>query len=140
MQGKLRALLVLKRDKDSTGDNVLNIIRYATHGLVQGGFTKLVKHATAIYQPGSFVTFADHCISDGSLYENNGFIVDKEIAPDYMYVVNNERKHKFGYRLKRFRDDSDLIWQEGASERELAALNGLEHIWDAGKTKYRLTL
>lgn len=139
-QGKLRALLVLKKEKDSTGDNVLNIIRYATHGLVQGGFTKLVKHAAVIYQPGSFVTFADHCISDGSLYENHGFTVDKEIAPDYMYVVGLERKHKFGYRLKRFRDDPDLIWQDHTSERELAALNGLERIWDAGKTKYRLNL
>lgn len=139
-QGKLRALLVLKKEKDSTGDNVLNIIRYATHGLIQGGFTKLVKHAAVIYQPGSFVTFADHCISDGSLYENHGFTVDKEIAPDYMYVVGLERKHKFGYRLKRFRDDPDLIWQDHTSERELAVLNGLERIWDAGKTKYRLTL
>lgn len=134
--GKLRAVLVLKKE----GLNDLNIIRYATNGLIQGGFTKLMKHATKEYSPHSFVTFADHCISDGGLYANNGFAVDKRIDPDYMYVVNGERKHKFGYRLKRFRDDPMLIWQDGLTERELAALNGLERIWDAGKTKYRLDL
>lgn len=134
--GLLRAVLVLKKE----GLDELNIIRYATNGLIQGGFTKLLKYAADKFTPSSFISFADHCISDGGLYANNGFIVDKQIEPDYMYVVNGERKHKFGYRLKRFRDDPALIWQDGLTERELAALNGLDRIWDAGKTKYRYIL
>jgi hypothetical protein len=134
--GILRALMVLKKEADET----LNIVRYATAGSVTGGFLKLLTHATRTYQPKTFITFADHAISDGGLYQNNGFVADKELPPDYMYVVNKERKHKFGYRLKKFRDDPALIWDENLSERELALLNNLPRIWDAGKTRYRLDI
>lgn len=128
----LRAVVVLRRERNE----VLNIVRYATHGTVVGGFTKLLKYAERTYSPEKFITFADHTVSDGGLYESNGFVADKELAPDYMYVVQGERKHKFGYRLKRFRNDPELKFQEGLTERELAALNNLPRIWDAGKTRY----
>lgn len=132
----VRAVLVLKKE----AGKVLNIVRYATYGTVVGGFTKLLKYAEKEYKPDSFITFADHMISDGGLYEKNGFIADKELRPDYMYVVGKERKHKFGYRLKRFKSDPELLWEEGLTERELAALNNLPRIWDAGKTRYRKTV
>jgi len=126
------AVLVLKKE----GKNNLNIIRYATNANVVGGFTKLLNFAAKEYSPDAFLTFSDHCISNGGLYKNNGFVADKELPPDYMYVVQKERKHKFGYRLKRFKDDPKLIWQEGLSERELADLNGIPRIWDSGKTRW----
>jgi len=137
-QEQTRAVLVLKQEAGTSG-KTLNIVRYATSGTIVGGFTKLLKYAAKTYQPDDFITFADHCISDGGLYENNGFIADKELSPDYMYVVKGERKHKFGYRLKRFRDDPALLWDENMSERELAQLNSIPRIWDAGKTRYRYT-
>ena len=136
---ELVSLIVLKKEAGTNG-KTLNIIRYATAANVVGGFTKLLSHAGKLYRPESFITFADHCVSDGGLYENNGFVADKELAPDYMYVVDGVRKHKFGYRLKRFQNDPNLEYVEGLSERELAAQNGLERVWDAGKTRYRKTL
>lgn len=126
------ALLVLRKENA----NDLNIIRYATSENVVGGFTKLLKYTEKTYEPNAFITFSDHCVSDGGLYENNGFVADKELAPDYRYVVNGERKHKFGYRLKRFQDDPALQWFDGLTERELADLNGIARIWDAGKTRW----
>jgi len=135
-EGVVKALMVLKKEADET----LNIVRYATAGSVTGGFTKLLKHATKTYLPSLFITFADHTISDGGLYESHGFETDRVLSPDYMYVVGGERKHKFGYRLKRFKNDDSLVWQEGLTERELALLNNLPRIWDAGKTRYRLTV
>jgi len=132
---QLSAVLVLKKEAKTHG-RTLNIIRYATSANVVGGFTKLLKHAENLYQPESFISFSDHCVSDGGLYENNGFVADKELPPDYMYVVGGERQHKFGYRLKRFRNDSNLLWEEGLTERELALLNNIPRIWDAGKTRW----
>lgn len=129
------ALLGLKKEPGTEG-KTLNIVRYATRSNVVGGFTKLLKHAERTYQPEKFITFADHCVSDGGLYENTGFVADKELPPDYMYLVKGERKHKFGYRLKKFKDDVTLKYEEGLSERELAVLNNLPRIWDAGKTRY----
>lgn len=133
----LVAVLVLK--KEPTVEK-LNIIRYATSVTVVGGFTKLLTYVERNHEVKEFVTFSDHCISDGGLYENNGFVVDKNLPPDYRYVVNNQRKHKFQYRLKRFREDPKLEWREGLSERELAELNGLVRIWDAGKTRWVKTI
>jgi len=131
------AAIALK--KEQNGD-VLNIVRYATSVDVPGGFTKLLRQAEKLYSPSAFITFADHTVSDGGLYENNGFEVEKELKPDYSYVVNKKRVHKFNYRLKRFKNDSQLIWLEGLSEKQLATLNGISRIWDAGKTKYRLNV
>lgn len=128
----LSAMILKKEPKD-----VLNIVRYATSATVVGGFTKILKYAEKNVPVSSFITFSDNCISDGGLYENNGFIADKEIRPDYRYVVGLTRAHKFGYRLKRFRNDPDLLWEDGLTERELAKLNNLPRIWDAGKTRWR---
>lgn len=133
------SVLVLKREAGTEG-KTLNIIRYATNANVVGGFTKLLKHAEKQYQPESFITFSDHCVSDGGLYENNGFIADKELPPDYMYVVGNVRKHKFGYRINKFKTDPKLLWEEGLTERQLAELNGLKRIWDAGKTRWVISV
>lgn len=126
------AVLTLRKEAEGT----LNIIRYAASKNVVGGFTKLLKNAETLYKPCRFITFSDNCVSDGGLYLNNGFIADKEIDPDYRYVVNNIRQHKFGYRLKRFKDDPALIWQENLTEKELADLNNLPRIWDAGKIRW----
>lgn len=82
------------------------------------------------------VTFADHCVSDGGLYERLGFTAEAELGPDYSYIVEATRKHKFGYRLARFRDDPALVYRAGATERELARLNGLHRLYDCGKTKW----
>jgi len=132
---KLVAVMVLKVEPNTDGKS-LNLIRYATNSKVTGGFTKLLKSVEKKYQPNKIITFSDHCVSDGSLYFNNNFFAEKELRPDYMYIVNRERKHKFGYRLSRFKNDPTLKYQDGLTEKELALLNNLERIWDAGKTKW----
>jgi hypothetical protein len=132
--GNVLAVLVLRRESDGV---TLNIIRYATSVNMVGGFTKLLSFVERSLVVSGFVTFADHSVSDGGLYEGNGFIADKILAPDYMYVVDGVRKHKFGYRLKKFQSDPGLLWEPNLTERELAELNGLDRVWDAGKTRYR---
>lgn len=144
------ALLALRIEKKfSTTDkrkeprvvNSGNIIRYATRANVTGGFSKLLAYAERTYTHlSSIYTFSDNCVSDGGLYANTGFTAIKELRPDYMYVKKGLRHHKFGYRLQRFRNDPELLWEEGLSERELAALNGLTRIWDAGKVKWEKTI
>ena len=123
--------------------NALYLDRYATSQPVVGGMGKLLKYGKryAVEQGyDRIVTFADHCVSNGNLYEKLGFAYDGEIAPDYKYVVKGKRVHKFNYRKKRFREDPDLLYEDGLTEKQLAVLNGLERIWDCGKTRYVLNL
>lgn len=129
------AVMVLRIENSPSG-KVLNLLRYATSQKVVGGFTKLLSFIEKEFEPNRIITFSDNCVSNGSLYKNNGFVIEKEINPDYTYVVNHERKHKFGYRLNRFQNDPNLQYVKGASERELAQLNNLPRIWDAGKIKW----
>lgn len=132
--GRLVALMSLKRT-GKAGE--LRLERYATAAHVLGGQSKLIRHAERTI-PGwtRLVTFADHEVSDGSLYERTGWVKDGELAPDYKYRVGARREHKFSYRLARFRSDPALKFEEGLSERQLAQLNGLDRIWDSGKTRY----
>lgn len=65
-----------------------------------------------------------------------GFRNDGDVRPDYQYVVYDQRVHKFNYRLKRFREDPNLVYKDGLTERELADMNGLNRIYDCGKTRW----
>lgn len=126
---ELVAVLVLKQQ----GFKEFLITRYATSCIVQGGFGKLLKHVESNFDVERLITFSDNMISNGALYESNGFTAEKKLPPDYSYVSKGRRQHKFGYRLKRFKADPTLLYEEGLSERELAMLNQLPRIWDAGK-------
>lgn len=130
----LVAVMVLKQ----IAGGVVYLERYATSCRVPGGFTRLLKQTIELLSPTKIITFADQSISDGNLYEKNGFVVDGILPPDYSYLVKGKRVHKFNYRLKRFREDPDLLFEEGMSERELALLNKLHRIWDSGKIRYVL--
>jgi DNA-directed RNA polymerase subunit RPC12/RpoP len=135
--GVMVAAIICSRRNAST----MVIERYATqsHTLVQGGFTKLL---TSILRENTNIdtvlTFSDHSLSDGHLYSRNGFTDDGMIPADYSYVIHGNRAHKFGYRLSRFKSDPALKYVSGCSEKELARMNGIHWIWDAGKTRWLL--
>ena len=133
---ELVSVILLKTESKTKGET-LNLLRYATSKNVVGGFTKLMKHVEK-ENPNAkdIITFSDNNVSNGGLYLNNGFVEAGIIKPDYMYVANGVRNHKFGYRLKRFKNDPNLQWVEGYTEKELAELNKLLRVWDSGKVKY----
>lgn len=112
------------------------LVRYATSVNVQGGHSKLVSYMERTYEYDNLITFADLTFGNGNLYRVTGWVEDSLLKPDYMYVVRGERKHKFGYRLKKFRQDPSLKYQEGMTERELAQLNNMPRIYDAGKIRF----
>jgi len=136
--------LSLQKDEDicsvmtltKQGDNLI-LDRYATSINVVGGHSKLiswvVKNVSGWKQ---IVTFADLEVSTGELYKKTGWVLDKILDPDYKYIYLNTRHHKFNFRLKRFKNDPNLIWEEGLTEKELADLNGLIRVWDSGKIRF----
>lgn len=112
------------------------LTRYATSVHVVGGHSKVVNFFENNYDFKRLVTFADLSFSDGGLYEKTGWVNDGFVPPDYSYVIGNKRFHKFGFRLSKFKNDPNLLFEDGLSERELAELNGFERIWDAGKIRF----
>lgn len=128
----VRAVMVMKRRNNGDWE----LARYATSAIVRGGHSKLLKAFIREQDPRRIVTFADRGVSDGGLYKACGFAADGEIAPDYTYLFKNSRVHKFNFRKTRFRDDPNLKFEEGLTERQLADLNGLDRIYDAGKVRW----
>lgn len=136
--GVLVAVSVWRRD----GDRLL-LVRYCTSRVVVGGMGKLLAKGISYARElglRQIVTFADHEVSDGALYEKLGFTAEATIPPDYSYLVGGRRTHKFRYRKERFRTDPKLTYVDGATEKQLARMNGLERVWDSGKTRYVLDL
>ncbi len=131
---ELVAVMVLKRTKD-----VLSLDRYATSAVVLGGQSKILSWVDKNITYSKMITFADQSLSDGGLYTGTGWVQEAVLPPDYRYLVNNRREHKFNYRLKRFREDPNLRFEEGLTERELANLNGLHRVYDHGKVRYART-
>ena len=134
--GELVAVMCMKWRTKSE----VELVRFATSAIVRGGHSRLLKHAVAAMQPQRVVTFADHAVSDGGLYEQCGFGKDAELRPDYTYYFRGERVHKFLFRLKRFRNDPNLLWDESWTEQQAAAENKIPRIWDYGKTRYVLDI
>lgn len=136
--GELVAVMVFT--KQGKGSTSVMLDRYATSAGVPGGFSKLLKFALS-QMPGvtEVVTFADREISQGDLYEQTGFVKDRILPPDYKYVVNGKRVHKFNYRKARIKADPNLKYKDGMTERELMALNGIPRVWDSGKIRYVFT-
>lgn len=110
--------------------------RYATSCSVIGGHSKLVSYFEKNYSYNKLITFADRTFSNGDLYRQTGWVVDGEVPADYYYIVDNVRFHKFGFRKERFKKDPNLIFETGKTESELAVLNRLDRIWDAGKVRF----
>lgn len=111
------------------------LVRYATACKVQGGFGKLLKNCGI---EGDIISFVDLDMHHGKTYSEVGFEIDGYIKPDYKYVYQNKRVHKFSFRLKRFRNDPDLAYQEGMTESQLAKLNDIPRIWDSGKLRLKV--
>lgn len=113
---------------------VTYLTRYASTVGVIGGLNKCVK----FNGPGKYVSFSDNCLSDGSMYAKNGWSAQETLPADYKYVRRGVREHKFKYRIKKFKNDKSLNYVEGLSERELAELNGMYRVWDAGKIRWTI--
>ena len=136
--GELVAVGIWRKNKDT-----LYLDRYCTDRIVVGGMGKLLKDGINYAKNNGLkeiVTFADLEVSDGSLYDKLGFIRDKILAPDYKYLYDDELKHKFGFRLNRFRNDPLLEYKDGLTEWELAELNDIPRIYDSGKIRYKISV
>jgi hypothetical protein len=148
IDGDIRALLCLRDAANNARmrrkPGVWEVQRYATLGVVPGGFSRLLAHAEKTLLAESadlrqWVSFSDNQISDGALYRISGWRLDASLPPDYTYAGNRTgwvRRPKERYQRKRFRDDPNLVWDDAWTEAQAAVENGLHRVWDCGKTRW----
>jgi len=124
---------LFKKDKQGW-----NLTRYVTNPKYQviGGFSKIIKNFHSLY-PKTIYTFADlSWVSSGdNVYTRNGFKAVKTIPPDYRYIYNKERKHKFGFRHIGMKTKLEN-YDPNLTERQNCLNNEVYRIYDCGKIKY----
>ena len=121
-------------------EGMWNLTRFTTnyHYSIPGLANKIFKYFVEDNE-GKIVevkTFLDRrwSHSDVNVYDRMGFVLEETLRPDYRYVVNNERKHKFGFRKNILHKKYGFPLT--MTEREMCQELGFERIWDCGLRKY----
>lgn len=107
------------------------LVRYCTSKHVLGGLGKLMK---AWGKP--CYTFCDLSRFTGDSYVKAGFVKTNELKPDYRYVVNDERQHKFLWRKNRIKIKLPEVYHPDLTEKQMMDAAGIYRIWDCGKVRY----
>lgn len=133
--GKRRVALGNKK----TNENEFELLRFCNkiNYTVIGGASKLLKYFIKNYNPKSILTFADKNWSNGNLYEKLNFKFIEETIPNYWYIKNGKRYHRYNFR-------KDILVKEGfdknKTEHQIMNERGYKRIYDCGNIKYEILL
>jgi hypothetical protein len=102
---------------------------------VMGGASKLFKYFLKNYQPTEVISYADRSWSQGQLYKKLEFKYVSKTSPNYYYIIDGIRKHRFNYR-------KDKLIKEGhdpnKTEHEIMLNKSIYRIYDSGSLKFKL--
>ena len=116
-------------------NNVYKMLRFCNklNTSIIGGLSKLFKYFIETYNPVKVVSYADRSWSQGDLCQKLGFTFISKTPPNYYYIVDNIRKHRFGYR-------KDVLIKQGfntnLSEHEIMSERKIYRIYDSGSLKF----
>jgi hypothetical protein len=114
----------------------MELIRFCSklETIVVGGASKLFKFFLDKYKYEKVVSFSDISGFSGNMYDKLGFKNISNTRPNYWWVVDGVRKHRFNYNksrlLSKFEVDSDK------SESEIMNSIGYNKIWGCGLKKW----
>ena len=121
--------------KKSTNEGEYELLRFCNklNTNVIGGASKLFKHFIRIYNPNEITTYADRSISQGKLYETLKFKFVGKTEPNYYYIINGIRHHRFNFR-------KDILVNQGydknKTEHEIMKDRHYYRIYDSGNLKF----
>ena len=125
------------------GSDKWELTRFATditkHCVGVGG--KLFKYFVRNYNPSEVKSFADRRWSttlQENLYDKIGFKFDGVLRPDYRYVINGKRIHKFDCRKARLlKKYGGNFLNNDMTEHEMCQKLKFYRIYDCGLIKYK---
>ena len=100
---------------------------------VVGGSSKLFKYFLNNYPSKEIISYSDLSRSNGDMYLKLGFKLSHTSRPNYYYVVNGIRKHRFNYRKDRLIKDG---FDPNKTEIQIMSEQGYYKIFDCGMQKW----
>lgn len=129
--GKIRRSLGNKRSKNDTYEMLRFCNKLNTN--VVGGASRLFKYLNTNYNFDEVISYSDSSRSQGNLYKKIGFSLLSETVPNYYWVVDGVKKHRFNFR-------KDKLIKEGANpnktEVEIMLEREYYRIFDCGSRKW----
>ncbi len=115
-------------------DGVWELNRFVTNNNyhIPGIASKLLKYFELNYSWNKIFSYADRRWSQGNLYQKLKFQFDSYTQPNYWYIKQNKRIHRFNLR-KKINESKDI------PEWILRQNEGYYRIWDCGNLKYTKT-
>jgi hypothetical protein len=113
------------------------LVRYATVNQVVGGAGKLLSHYQKLYPNESIISYSNNEWSNGNLYQQLGFCLEREVPHSYWYLFPRQHQlyHRFAFSKQKLIAQG---YDPTKSESEITREMGLLKIWDCGKRKWRL--
>lgn len=104
---------------------------------VIGGASKLLTYFNKNYKPNKIISYSDVRIFDGGMYEKLNFKKISQSKPNYWYVVNDIRRHRFGYR-------KSILVKEGfdknKTEQQIMFERKIYRIYDCGNIRWEFNI
>jgi hypothetical protein len=135
--GKLRFSLGNKNSIDS----VYEMYRFCSNIQCVGGASKLLNYFIKTHNPKKIISYADNRWSDNNhtIYTKLKFDKVSSGIPNYWYIINGVRKHRFMYRKQNLKNIL-FSYDDNLTEWENMKNNGYDRIWDCGSSKFELIL
>ena len=136
---ELVSLMTFGKQRKSMGskskENVYEMLRFCNklNTSVIGGADKLFKYFINAYKPVEVISYADRSWSQGDLYYKLGFLLIHKTEPNYYYVVDGFRKHRFNFRKDKLVREG---YDKSKSEHEIMLERGIYRIYDSGSLKF----
>jgi hypothetical protein len=138
-EGELVSLMTFGNLRKSLGQNSkedsYELLRFCNKlgYSVVGGAGKLFKFFFRSYKVKEIISYSDNSRGIGNLYKQLGFELVSETVPNYYWIVDGIRKHRFNYR-------KDKLIKEGndSNKTEVQIMNdkGYNRIFDCGSKKW----
>jgi len=122
--------------KKITNKNEYELLRFCNklNTNIIGGASKIFKYFVDTYKPKEIITYADRSWSQGDLYKTLGFKFISKTQPNYYYIIEGLRHHRFNFR-------KDKLIKEGydakKTEHEIMLERKIYRIYNSGNLKFK---
>jgi hypothetical protein len=125
--------------KKTTKNDEYELLRFCNkiNTNVIGGASKLLNYFIKNYKPSEIITYADRSFSQGDLYRKLRFKFISKTQPNYYYIINSVRKHRFNFRKDKLVKDG---YDKNKTEHDIMLGRHIFRIYDSGNLKFKLNL
>lgn len=131
--------VALGRKNRSNIDGVWELSRFCTdvNYRIPGIASKLLTHFKQHHTWCEIYSYADKRWSVGNMYHQLGFTLVSDNPPDYFYVVDGVRKHRWNYRKDNIKKALPR-YDPALTEYQNMENHGFWRVWGCGTLKFQL--